>query len=50
MPPPLHASGLLYALLMRPSAKAMEATKEIDKQIPAKQDVAIETPVGSPIS
>ena len=28
--------------------KAMEAAKEIDKQIPAKQDVAIQAPVGKP--
>jgi hypothetical protein len=28
--------------------KTMEAAKEIDKQIPAKQDVAIQAPVGKP--
>lgn len=39
---------VLYALMKRPSAKAMEAAKEIDAQIPAKQDVVIKTPAGRP--
>lgn len=39
---------VLYALVKRPSAKAMEAAKEIDAQIPARQDVVIKTPAGKP--
>lgn len=39
---------VLYALVKRPSAKAMEAAKVIDKQIPAKQDGVIKTSVGEP--
>lgn len=39
---------VLYALVKRPSAKAMEAAKAIDAQIPAKQDVVIKTPAGKP--
>lgn len=39
---------VLYALVKRPSAKAMEAAKKIDAQIPAKQDVVIKTPAGKP--
>jgi hypothetical protein len=39
---------LLYALIRRPSAKAMEAAKEIDAQIPANQDVVIKTPGNAP--
>lgn len=39
---------VLYALIKRPSAKAMEAAKEIDAQIPAKQDVVIKTPGNAP--
>lgn len=39
---------VLYALVKRPSAKAMEAAKEIDAQIPAKQDVVIKTPGDAP--
>ena len=39
---------MLYALIKRPSAKAMEAAKEIDAQIPAKDDVVIQTPAGQP--
>lgn len=35
---------VLYALWTRPSAKAMEVAKEVDKKIPAKQDVTIQTP------
>ncbi|MCV9960372.1 hypothetical protein OIU34_00535 [Pararhizobium sp. BT-229] len=43
--------GLLtvaYALVKRPSAKAMEAAKEIDRQIPAMHDVVIKTPGSAP--
>lgn len=32
-----------YALFKRPSAKALDAAKAIDKQIPAKSDVVILT-------
>lgn len=39
---------VLYSLVKRPSAKAMEAAKEIDAQIPARQDVVIKTPAGKP--
>ena len=39
---------VLYALIKRPSAKAIEAAKEIDAQIPAKDDVVIQTPAGQP--
>lgn len=39
---------VLYALMKRPSAKAMEAAKEIDAQIPAKQEVVIKTPGHAP--
>ncbi|WP_426235898.1 hypothetical protein [Pararhizobium sp. DWP1-1-3] len=39
---------VLYALIKRPSAKAMEAAKEIDAQIPAKDAVVIRTPGSAP--
>lgn len=39
---------VLYALVKRPSAKAMEVAKEIDAQIPTKQDVVIKTPGNAP--
>jgi hypothetical protein len=39
---------VLYALVKRPSAKAMEAAKEIDKHIPAKSEVVIKTPGNAP--
>lgn len=39
---------VVYALATRPSAKAMEVAKEVDKQIPAKQDVTIKTPGDKP--
>lgn len=37
-----------YALFKRPSEKAMDAAKAIDKQIPAKSDVVIVTPGDGP--
>jgi hypothetical protein len=39
---------VVWALAKRPSAKAMEAAKEIDAQIPANQDVVIKTPGNTP--
>ena len=39
---------VVWALVKRPSAKAMEAAKEIDAQIPANQDVVIKTPGNAP--
>lgn len=43
--------GLLtvaYALFKRPSEKAMDAAKAIDKQLPTKEDVVIKTPGNAP--
>jgi hypothetical protein len=37
-----------YAMFKRPSAKALEVAKEVDKKIPATQDVVIQTPAGKP--
>ncbi|OJF97559.1 hypothetical protein [Pararhizobium antarcticum] len=37
-----------YALVKRPSEKALDAAKAIDKQLPAKADVVIVTPGDSP--
>ena len=37
-----------YALFKRPSAKALDAAKAIDKQLPAKADVTIKTPGNAP--
>ncbi|KQY20214.1 hypothetical protein [Rhizobium sp. Root483D2] len=39
---------VVWAMVKRPSAKAMEAAKEIDAQIPANQDVVILTPGSAP--
>ncbi len=37
-----------WALFKRPSAKAMDAAKAIDKQLPKKEDVVIKTPPNMP--
>ena len=37
-----------YALFKRPSQKAMDAAKAIDKQVPAKSDIVILTPGDKP--
>jgi hypothetical protein len=37
-----------YALIKRPSAKAMDAAKAIDKRLPEKEDVIIKTPGNAP--
>jgi len=37
-----------YALIKRPSQKALDAAKEIDKKIPASQPVEIVTPGSAP--
>ena len=39
---------VLYALIKRPSAKAMEAAKAIDKSVPAEVSVVIKTPGNAP--
>ena len=43
--------GLLtvaYALFKRPSSKAMEVAKQVDKKVPAAAPVVIQTPAGEP--
>jgi hypothetical protein len=37
-----------YALFKRPSSKALDAAKAIDKQVPSSAPVVIQTPVGVP--
>ena len=37
-----------YALIVRPSAKALEVAKEVDAKVPAGSPVVIKTPVGIP--
>lgn len=44
----LSAGPAIYAALKRPSVKAMETAKAVDKQIPKGEDVVIKTPVGEP--
>jgi len=39
---------VVYALFKRPSQKALDAAKAIDKQLPAKTDVEIVTPGNGP--
>lgn len=39
---------LIWALIKRPSAKAMEVAKEVDASIPKDQTVVIQTPAGQP--
>lgn len=37
-----------YALFKRPSSKALQVAKEVDKQIPASEPVVIQTPGPAP--
>lgn len=39
---------VVYALIKRPSEKALDAAKAIDKQVPPSAPVVIQTPAGRP--